>query len=147
MLHTAWASVVRSRVRERSCMVIPQLSKPGGIMTDSSGELIVDSGAIETIAGAYEQAAYALDEITNGFSNRYSRASFGDLPSIEQLRQGYLDLAVESPTSAAVRLQQFADAARNTASRVRDGGKALDTTDASTSRTIEASLPHGEEAP
>lgn len=125
-------------------MVIPQLSKPGGIMTDSSGELIVDSGAIEAIAGAYEQASVDLSTLANRFNYKYSHASFGDLPSIEQLRQGYLDLAVDSPTSAAVRLQQFSDAARKIAFRVRRGGRAVNTTDQSTSTQLEHANPQSE---
>lgn len=127
-------------------MVIPQLSKPGGIMTDSSGELIVDSGAIEAIAGAYEQASEDLGRIANKFANEYSRASFGDLPSIEQLRRGYLDLAVDSPTSATTRFLEFARTARDFAHHVRASGQTLDTTDVMTAGRLNVSMSRNEAA-
>lgn len=123
----------------------PATVETGGIMTDSSGELIADSGAIEAIAGAYEQASDELSKIAHKFAAEYGRESFGELPSIEQLRQGYLDLAVASSTSAVVRLQQFTDAAHHIADQVRAGGRALETTDATTSQSLGASIPHDEE--
>ncbi len=120
--------------------VIPHLSTPGGSLTDSTDELVITQDAVDTIAGAYERAADELEILAERFKSIYGREPWGTLPSILQLQQMYLDLAVGDQGSAVVRLREFAQVARDLAAWVRSGAADLMDADSSTAQSLEGAL-------
>lgn len=105
------------------------------------GELVVTQDAIDTIAGAYEDAAAELRRGAESFKRNYSRQRWGALPSIEQLRLGYQDLAIGESASAVSRMREFADAAEAFAEWVRSGGAAIHGQDRTTATDLTANAP------
>ncbi|GAA4815111.1 hypothetical protein [Tomitella cavernea] len=110
-------------------------------MTHADGELVVTQEAIDTIAGAYEQAAADLRELATTFAHTYGREPWGTLPSILQLQSMYEELALGDKGSAVVRLNEFADRAASLAAWVREGGASLLDADHTTVAAITESDP------
>ena len=107
-------------------------------MTD---ELVVTQEAIDTIAGAYEQAAGDFRDIADNFERTYSREPWGTLPSLLQLQGFYNDLALGEQDSCVVRLREYADAADRFAAWVRAGGDAILCADYATADELTAAGP------
>ncbi|WP_182347814.1 hypothetical protein [Tomitella gaofuii] len=110
-------------------------------MTHADGELVVTQEAIDTIAGAYEQAAVELRALADNFAHTYGRRPWGALPSILQLQNIYEKLAVGETNSAVIRFQEFADEAEAIAAWVREGGAAILDADHHTAAAIAQSGP------
>ncbi|QDQ98091.1 hypothetical protein [Tomitella fengzijianii] len=112
-------------------------------MTDSTDELVITQDAVDTIAGAYDRAAEELELLAVRFNRIYSRQPWGTLPSILQLQQMYLDLAVGDNGSAVIRLREFAQMARDLAAWVRSSAAELMAADTFTARNLEDALIAG----
>ncbi|WP_182357251.1 hypothetical protein [Tomitella gaofuii] len=110
-------------------------------MTHADGELVVTQEAIDTIAGAYEQAAVELRELAFRFKQNYGRTPWGTLPSILQLQKLYEELAIGETDSAVIRFQEFADEADALAAWVRESGAAILDADHHTAAAIAQSGP------
>ncbi|QDQ96212.1 hypothetical protein [Tomitella fengzijianii] len=108
-------------------------------MTQADGELVVTQEAIDTIAGAYEQAALELRELAIKFAHDYGREPWGTLPSILQLQRMYEELALGATDSAVVRLNEFAEAAEELATWVRRGGALILDADHATATALSES--------
>ena len=107
-------------------------------MTD---ELVVTQEAIDTIAGAYEQAAEEFREMALGFEAGYSLQPWGTLPSLLQLQGFYNDLALGESDSARARFHEYADATDRIAEWVRAGGRAILNADMATADALTAAGP------
>ncbi len=88
-------------------------------------DLVVTQEAIDTIAGAYEQAARDFRNLAADFERTYDHQPWGTLPSLLQLQGFYNDLAVGERDSALARFIEYAEAAERFATWVRAGGSAL----------------------
>ncbi len=110
-------------------------------MTHADGELVVTQEAIDTIAGAYEQAAVELRALADNFAHNYGREPWGSLPSILQLQKMYEDLAIGENESAVIRFQEFADAADELAAWVREGEASILDADHRTATALTDPVP------
>ncbi len=99
-------------------------------------DLVVAQEAIDTIAGAYEQAANEFRELAREFKRNYDHTPWGTLTSIRQLQEFYEDLALGEKDSCVARLNEYADAADRFAAWVRAGGDAIRNADFATVREL-----------